>query len=59
MATLRGKAPPVGSAQWVANERTQASQFIDQETEDFAFSVRNDLEWLNEHMADIFSKTQL
>lgn len=59
MAAPRAKAQPVGSAPWLLNERSQASQFIEQETEEFAMWVRNDMEWLNEHMADVFSKNQL
>lgn len=59
MAAARGKMPAVGSAQWIQNERDHAGQLIDQEVEEFSFSVRNELEWLNEHMADIFSKNQM
>ncbi|MCJ1432324.1 hypothetical protein MMC27_001680 [Xylographa pallens] len=60
MAALRSKGQvPVGSAQWVEDERKQITVFRDQETEDFAFSTRNEVEWLNEHMAEIFSSNQL
>jgi hypothetical protein len=45
----------VGSAQWVQDERQQADAFIEDEVEEYGYSVRNELEWLNEHMADIFS----
>ncbi|KAM3425442.1 hypothetical protein BST61_g7388 [Cercospora zeina] len=55
----RGKAMPVGSSQWVQNEREQASEFVEQDAEEFSYSVRNELDWLNEHMADIFSKSQV
>ncbi|MCJ1282691.1 hypothetical protein MMC26_002016, partial [Xylographa opegraphella] len=59
MAALRSKGKvPVGSAQWVEDERKQIAVFRDQETEDFAFSTRNEVEWLNEHMAEIFSSNQ-
>ena len=51
--------PAVGSAQWIQNERDHGSQLVDQEVEEFSFSVRNEFEWLNEHMADIFSKKQM
>lgn len=50
---------PVGSSQWIQNEREQASEFVEQDVEEFSYSVRNELDWLNEHMADIFSKTQV
>ena len=46
---------PVGSAQWVEGERENAAQLVAQEAEDFSYSVRNEFEWLNEHMAEIFS----
>lgn len=59
MAPLRSKTTvPVGSASWVSAERNSALQFMQQEVEEFSFSARNEMEWLNEHMADIFSKTQ-
>lgn len=50
---------PVGSSQWIQNEREQANEFVEQDVEEFSYSVRNELDWLNEHMADIFSKTQV
>lgn len=57
---VRTKAPlPVGSTQWIQDENRQISQFGVQEFEDFTFSARNEIEWLNEHMADIFSKNQV
>lgn len=46
-------------AQWIRDENRQISQFVAQEAEDFMFSARNEVEWLNEHMADIFSKSQV
>jgi hypothetical protein len=59
MAAPKSKAQPVGSSQWIQNERQQASDFIAQEVEEFGFSARNELEWLNEHMADVFSTTRV
>ena len=60
MAVVRTKAQlPVGSAQWITDENEQMSLFGAQEAEDFTFSTRNEAEWLNEHMAEIFSKNQL
>ena len=53
------KTQPVGSAQWVQDERDQAKQFVGQEAEEFSFTVRNELEWLNEHVAEIFSTNQM
>ena len=60
MAAVRGKKQiQIGSAQWIRDERNQIGQFEEQEIEDFAFSTRNEVEWLNEHMAEIFSNGQL
>ncbi|KAL8737623.1 MAG: hypothetical protein Q9181_001496 [Wetmoreana brouardii] len=52
-------AHSIGSMPWLGQENQQIAQFSAQETEDFAFSVRNELDFLNEHMAEIFSKNQL
>lgn len=60
MATARANPRlQVGSASWITEERTTALQFAGEETEEFTFSARNDLDWLNEHMAEIFSKNQV
>lgn len=60
MATvqIRGRVP-VGSAQWILEEKNAAGQYVKEETDEFAFAVRNEIEWLNEHMADIFDRDQL
>lgn len=52
-------APSIGSLPWLGQENQQIAQFSAQEAEDFAFSVRNELDFLNEHMAEIFSKNQV
>jgi phage pi2 protein 07 len=57
-ARVKAKVP-VGSAQWIQDENRQIAQFCTQEVEDFSFSARNEIEWLNEHMAEIFSKNQV
>jgi hypothetical protein len=51
----RSKVPTIGSAGWILEERHQSNDLVAQELEDFGFSVRNELEWLNEHMADVFT----
>ncbi|KAJ9667607.1 hypothetical protein H2201_002142 [Coniosporium apollinis] len=58
MASLRSKTQ-VGAAPWLLNERQQANELIEQEVEEFTYSVRNEMEWLNEHMAEIFTRNQL
>ena len=49
----------VGSASWISEERSTALQLVHAEAEEFSFSARNDVDWLNEHMAEIFSKNQV
>lgn len=51
----RSKALAIGSAGWILEERHQSNDLVAQELEDFGFSVRNELEWLNEHMADVLA----
>ncbi|KAH9827001.1 C-type lectin [Teratosphaeria destructans] len=58
MATAQDKAA-VGGASWIQAEREQTGVFVRQDVEEFTFSVRNEMEWLNEHMADIFSNGNL
>ncbi|KAK3116654.1 hypothetical protein LTR53_002768 [Teratosphaeriaceae sp. CCFEE 6253] len=55
----RTKAAPVGSASWIQCEREQAAHFIDQEAEELGFSVRNEMDWLNEHLSDVFSRNNV
>ncbi|KAI1874790.1 uncharacterized protein JN550_002219 [Neoarthrinium moseri] len=59
MAGPRAARLQVGSAPWIAEERSSALQIAHDEIEEFTFSARNDFEWLNEHMADIFSENQI
>jgi hypothetical protein len=58
-ATKTKQRIQVGSAPWVAEERSSANTIVETESEEFGFSVRNDLDWLNEHMAEIFSENQM
>lgn len=57
MATMRANPRlQVGSAAWISEERNSAVQIAKEEAEEFTFSARNEVEWLNEHMAEIFNK---
>ncbi|KYK59298.1 inner centromere protein [Drechmeria coniospora] len=58
MAAMRGPRLQVGSAAWIAEERSSALQIVQSEVEEFSFSARNELEWLNEHMASIFDENE-
>ncbi|GAP82455.1 putative inner centromere protein [Rosellinia necatrix] len=49
----------VGSGPWVAEERSSATRIVQSEVEEFTFSVQNDFDWLNEHMAEVFSENQI
>lgn len=53
---IKAKQSALGSAQWVQEENDHASQAIASELADFGFSVKNEMEWLNEKMADVFSR---
>jgi hypothetical protein len=60
MATMRANPrSQVGSASWISEERASALQIAEAEAEEFTFSARNEVDWLNEHMAEIFSKNQV
>lgn len=50
---------PVGSTAWISNELKAIGQMEAQDLEEFAYAARNDLEWLNEHMADIFERNTM
>ncbi|KAH8884865.1 hypothetical protein GQ53DRAFT_751826 [Thozetella sp. PMI_491] len=59
MAMRGGPRLAVGSAAWIAEERSSALQIAHSEIEEFSYSARNELDWLNEHMAEIFSENQM
>lgn len=49
---------PVGSAAWIAAEKENMTELLEQEIEEVEYPVRHEMEWLNEHMMEIFSKGQ-
>lgn len=55
---MRGPRLQVGSASWIAEERASALHISQSEVEEFSFSARNELDWLNEHMAGIFNENE-
>lgn len=59
MAGLQSRAGPAGLAQWMLEEQRFAAGIVAEDVEEFSFSVCNEMEWLNEHMADVFSRAQL
>ncbi|CAK7208509.1 hypothetical protein SBRCBS47491_000116 [Sporothrix bragantina] len=56
---MRGPRHPIGAAPWIVEERTTALHIAQSEVEEFMFSAKNELDWLNEHMAEIFSENQI
>ncbi|KAK3307621.1 uncharacterized protein B0T15DRAFT_414955 [Chaetomium strumarium] len=59
MGMRGGPRLQVGSAAWIAEERDSALNIARSEIEEFSFSARNEMDWLNEHMAEIFSDNQM
>lgn len=57
MATGGTKA--IGSAAWIAAEKENVARLLEQEIEEVDYPVRHEMDWLNEHMAEIFSTNQL
>ena len=52
-------APQVGSSAWIAAEKENILQLLHQEKEELVYPAQHELEWLNEHMTEIFSRNQL
>ncbi|RHZ57303.1 uncharacterized protein CDV56_106075 [Aspergillus thermomutatus] len=50
---------PVGSAAWISTEKENFAQLVDQEMEEIEYPVRHEMDWLNEHMAEVFASNQL
>ncbi|KAK5064900.1 hypothetical protein LTR84_000734 [Exophiala bonariae] len=49
----------VGSASWITAEKENALQLLQNEREEIVFPAQHQLQWLNEHMAEIFSKSNV
>ena len=49
----------VGSSAWIASEKENVLQLLNQEKEEIIYPAQHEIEWLNEHMAEIFSRNQL
>jgi hypothetical protein len=50
---------PVGSAAWFSAEKENISHLVDQEMEEVEYPIGHEVAWLNEHMAEVFSKNKL
>ena len=53
------KGTTVGSVSWIAAEKENALDLLRNEKEEVLYPAQHQLEWLNEHMAEIFNKSQL
>lgn len=53
------RATTVGSSAWITAEKENALQFLQDEKEELVFPAQHQLEWLNEHMSEIFSKSNV
>ena len=49
----------VGSAAWIAAEKENVLQLLEAERDELIFPAQHEIEWLNEHMAEIFSKSHV
>lgn len=49
----------VGSAHWLIEETRLGEEYGKQEKEEFTYAVRNDIEWLNEYMSEVFNGREL
>lgn len=49
----------VGSAQWISTEKENVLDLLQQEKDELIYPAQHEMEWLNEHMAEIFSRNQL
>ena len=45
----------IGSAAWLRQERSSINRLYGQDVEDFTFSARQEMDWLNEHMEGVFA----
>lgn len=53
------KLTAVGSTSWISAEKENALQLLNTEKEELIYPAQHQLEWLNEHMSEIFSKSHL
>ena len=49
----------VGSAAWIAAEKENVLQLVQTEKDELVFPAQHEMEWLNEHMVEIFSKSHV
>lgn len=52
-------ASTIGSSTWISAEKENVLDLLRQEKEEIVFPAQHELEWLNEHMAEIFSRSHV
>lgn len=55
---MRKLGPAVGSEEWMKNETKVMTDLVFADIEDFAYEARRELEWINEHMADVLGSNK-
>lgn len=53
------KTTTVGSSTWISAEKENALQLLQTEKEELMFPAQHQLEWLNEHVSEVFKGRQL
>ena len=48
----------IGSTAWITAEKENISQLLVEEKEELMYPAKHAMDWLNEHMAEIFSKEE-
>lgn len=59
MAAPAKRQKPIGSKEWIAAEKENVQMLVNQEMEEVEYPARHEMEWLNEHMAEIFRGSSL
>lgn len=44
---------------WVSTEKENITLWLKEEGDELLYPAKNDLEWLNQHMLDIFERSNL
>ncbi|EXJ57632.1 hypothetical protein A1O7_07981 [Cladophialophora yegresii CBS 114405] len=56
---MAARTTAVGTPSWIAAEKENAFQLLQNEKEEVIYPAQHQLEWLNEHMAEVFSRSHL
>ncbi|ETI25393.1 hypothetical protein G647_02166 [Cladophialophora carrionii CBS 160.54] len=56
---MAARTTAVGTPSWITAEKENALQLLQNEKEEVVYPAQHQLEWLNEHMAEVFSRSHL